>query len=840
MWLAVSLADSGFRSELAGLDGPGQLVSLLGGPGHLGSLLGAGVEAGAVVLAAVLTSHLYRRAFLVLNLLLTAALTLAVICVLQLVKETWVNVDALTTALRFVGVLIVGGARVGVSVVSVEVVPTTARASAVGLCAAHAAVGEILTPLLAIVAELTYPSVPWLAAAAGCLVAALLALLLPETAGTTLPDVVDEAEVVGLCYRGDVLKNCDFGYGRSPYWVEVDGLIVSRSVSEVGLDDDDKFKSLDRNLDTQLAPKASEQGHKVLNKLGQGAGPSQLMVMPHVQTRRREVNTMFSQSSGSLVSSCSHCSLVSLVDVSKVNGNNSDTTDSNYSGGQDETRGLAPGCVKKTLQTKENTDNDMKKTEENRNVNDSSHHGDDSTGKTDVTPGEEKSLSDSKTSFEDNNTTLNESSSKVKALGSGPLESDMSISVCSLQFKHIRRPVSPTDRRRGSGLYYSSSSAYAAGGCRTLIQEYMSRNSFRGDVSGSRYSTLYKKGDVGEEDAANTRITTPSSVLKECIRIARNKERMNVMDQLQEEVTEGTKRCFVKPFEHDEHSLSSQTSTMSTGTIEVNDQSFIQNSSLSEAPSFTTNIFNPSSTLEYEAAGGRSAGGGGTAAGGGPERGGPAEGRLEREGAAGGRPERGGPAGGRPERGGPAGGRPAGGRPERGRPAAGGPARRGREVTTHTLRYDTLRTIYDVGVTKIAAMKFGLRPLRQVSTTGVLGAPQTRRKLTEGNLSTHENTSKVTPRHYTAGTGDKNGTDDKDMKDNINDKDNETEGAFIPDPQFTVTTEVDSETLKGGRSNTPEHRNKQDGNTDATNINKGDDTVFRKSITMTDLDETNL
>lgn len=95
------MADSGFRREITGLNEPQtpggddtgvdsgsrhHLVSLLGGPGHLGSLLAAGVEAGAVVFAAVLTTHLYRRAFLVLTLLLSAALSLAVICVLQLVK----------------------------------------------------------------------------------------------------------------------------------------------------------------------------------------------------------------------------------------------------------------------------------------------------------------------------------------------------------------------------------------------------------------------------------------------------------------------------------------------------------------------------------------------------------------------------------------------------------------------------------------------------------------------------------------------------------------------------------------------------------------------------------
>nr|XP_045582517.1 uncharacterized protein LOC123745741 [Procambarus clarkii] len=602
IWLAVSLADSGFRSELAGQDGPGQLMILLGGPGQLGSLLGAGVEAGAVVLAAVLTTQFYRRAFLIFTLILAAALSLAVICVLQLVKESWMDVLALATALRFVGVLIVGGARVGVGVVSVEVAPTTARASAVGLCAAHAALGEILTPLLSIVAELTYPSVPWLTSTAGCLVAALLTLLLPETSGTSLPDIVDEAEVVGLCYEGDILKTCDDGYGKSPYWVKVGGVIVSRSVSEAGLnDDDDRFASLDRNPDSQLVPHVSERATKALKKLDQGAGPSQRMVLPHVQTRRRELSSLFTRSSGSLVSSCSHSSVVSLVDVSKVNGNNSDTTDSNDSENRDGGRKLSPGG--EALQTGQTPEKEATKVEEQRKAKLSPGLNLDS-GKTIVQTKETKDNHGEYSEYSKNSVqeypAVHEGISKMKTHSPGPVESDVSISVCSLQFKHIRRPVSPTDRRRrGSGLCYSSSSVYAAEGQRTVIQEYTSRNSFKGDTSRSRYATLQKVPELEKVNARRT--TTPSSVLKECIRIARNRERLSGLNQLQEEdVGENTS------YSQDTNTNSSQTSVNSTVTSEVTDQSLLRNSPVSNSPSISPNLFSLSSTLEYEAAGGRS------------------------------------------------------------------------------------------------------------------------------------------------------------------------------------------------------------------------------------------
>ena len=85
----MSLADSGFRKDLGGdedVKNPEEWpLTLLGGQGHLGSALGAGVEAGGVVFSAVLTTLLYRRAFLVVTLVLSAALALAVTCVLQLI-----------------------------------------------------------------------------------------------------------------------------------------------------------------------------------------------------------------------------------------------------------------------------------------------------------------------------------------------------------------------------------------------------------------------------------------------------------------------------------------------------------------------------------------------------------------------------------------------------------------------------------------------------------------------------------------------------------------------------------------------------------------------------------
>ncbi|XP_064092671.1 uncharacterized protein LOC135205685 [Macrobrachium nipponense] len=499
-WFAVSMTDSLFRNDLpvfgddeeeaSGAEtelGRGELdkgrrpfqrsTSVLGTRSDLGILLSAGVEGAAVILAAVLTTQLYRRAYLVIHLMLTAAASIVVISVTQLVKESWLDVQALATSLKFVAMLIAGGARVAVGVVSVEIAPTTARASAVGLCAAHAALGELLTPFLVLVAKMSYSSVPWLISAAVCLVAALLALLLPETSGTSLPDVVDEAEVVGLCSRGDVIKACDVGYGRSPYWVEVDGLIVSRSVSEVGTDDSDKFKSLRLNLDSQLVPKESQHGDKKLPRLAHGAGPSQLMVLPHVSDRRSHCSCRHSRSTLSLGSTCSQCSVISLVDVSRVNGNNSDTTDSNDSEGQTEN----VATTSADLHIKSNAFKQAKKDQRTLHTEDSHFSSSSPEVQEERIIPKTKDMTLVCDDILERNVLLTALQGNTSSTPSySAMESDVSVSMCSLQFKHNMGSKISVGRKRKTardGLPSVPKLPLAPQAGRLLLERFMLRSS---------------------------------------------------------------------------------------------------------------------------------------------------------------------------------------------------------------------------------------------------------------------------------------------------------------------------------------------------------------------------
>ena len=311
--------------------------------------------------------------------------------------------------------------------------------------------------------RMTYPSVPWLISAGGCLLAAILALLLPETSGTTLPDVVHEAEVVGLAYNGHVIKSCYTRYGKTPYWTEVDTEASGGTLQE-GCECNSKCRHSRKKSGANLISATEE--HDVQGVRG-GDG------QPH--------------SPASQVSSDSHTSLMSLVDVSRVNGNNSDTSDSSDHVTATVMGGRSLSMEKTTPKTADDSDTRKKikihtlqlqsvLPDISDEINDSSSE-----------------RADERSNFSDQNKNK-ESSLGAMALCDGPEENDFSLSVFSLKFRYIKRPISPTERIR-TDLHSSSSSSSPCTSRprKTLIQEYISHHSFRGEGSNSCSSSQSEK-----------------------------------------------------------------------------------------------------------------------------------------------------------------------------------------------------------------------------------------------------------------------------------------------------------------------------------------------------------
>lgn len=318
---------------------------------------------------------------------------------------------------------------------------------------------------------MTYPSVPWLVSAGSCLLAAALTLLLPETSGTTLPDVVDEAEVVGLAHGGDVFKSCYTRYGRSPYWTELDSEGAEGTLQAPG-EGGGQHRRFDEKSEQSLDFDADVNNSRV---------PRKSHAPPH--------------SLDSHSSSDSLASLMSLVDVSRVNGNNSDTSDSS----DHDSLSAAP---RRRLSIVEKDAKMKNITADYSDFQEALPEG----RKGAVTNSTLSRRRDDATDFNflsDSDPLSGQSDNRevsLEVLCDDAVENDFSLSVFSLKFRHIKRPVSPTDRRTRPDLHYSSSSSSSGDTPKpgkTLVQDYISHHGSSGDGTDSRSNSLSEK-DVTE------------------------------------------------------------------------------------------------------------------------------------------------------------------------------------------------------------------------------------------------------------------------------------------------------------------------------------------------------
>lgn len=308
---------------------------------------------------------------------------------------------------------------------------------------------------------MTYPSVPWLVSALSCLLAAALALLLPETSGTTLPDVVDEAEVVGLARGGDVFKSSYARYGRSPYWTELDNEGVEGTLQ----------RQCERGSQLRSLGEKSEQSLDFDAEVNNSGVSRKSHTPPH--------------SLNSHSSSDSLASLMSLVDVSRVNGNNSDTSDSNEQDSLGASRERRSSAEQDTQINITENHSDFKE----------ALPGSHETVRHSSLPTEKDDATDF-VSTSDNNPLPGQRDENEISLEA--VENDFSMSVFSLKFRHIKRPISPTDRRMRVDLHSSSSSScgYTSKAGKTLVQEYISHHSSSGDATDSGSNSLSEKDAI--------------------------------------------------------------------------------------------------------------------------------------------------------------------------------------------------------------------------------------------------------------------------------------------------------------------------------------------------------
>ena len=202
--------------------------------------------------------------------------------------------DKLAIALALLGKAAVVSCFCTIFIYSSELFPTVIRTFGVGACAFFGRVGSLTAPQILLLGQRLYPDSPelvtFLTFGVLCLVAGMLSLMLPETLNKALPDTVKQADRIGTVREDDPMmtagetethhwqsrkkshggssivsrrklsskrrksskmeEECpdEVGYGKSPEWVEVDGMIVSKGI----------FNSMDRR-------KNSPGGHMTVN-----------------------------------------------------------------------------------------------------------------------------------------------------------------------------------------------------------------------------------------------------------------------------------------------------------------------------------------------------------------------------------------------------------------------------------------------------------------------------------------------------------------------------------------------------------------------------------------------
>lgn len=259
---------------------------------------------------------------------------------------------------------------------------------------------------------------------------------------------MEEAEVVGLAHGGDVFKSCYSKYGRSPYWTEMDNeRTLQRPRERNGLKsfvEEPESLTLEADVTISSVPREDH-------------GPP--------------------RSLASHTSSDSVASLMSLVDVSRVNGNNSDTSDSSD---HDSLGAMRDG--------RSNIDKEAEMNTADHSSIQGAWPKTDEAGRNSLTSEGTENSSDF-VSADDPLSGQNDNRHIIQKdimSSDEAVEKDFSLSVFSLKFRHIRRPVSPTDRVRTDLHYSSSTSSGDTPKSKTLVQEYISHHSSSGGGTDSR------------------------------------------------------------------------------------------------------------------------------------------------------------------------------------------------------------------------------------------------------------------------------------------------------------------------------------------------------------------
>ncbi|KAL2077661.1 hypothetical protein ACEWY4_027165 [Coilia grayii] len=181
MWITITLTYYGLTFNTSNLDGDP----------YLNCLIAAGTEFLAAIVVWITMRFAPRRFTLPFTLLLGGAFMLLI----QFVPE---ELNALTVTLAMIGKLVVTGAFSFVYVYSTELFPTVVRNMGLGVTSMASRIGSTVSPYIAYIG--TYNKVlPYILMGTISLFSGGLSLLLPETKGEKLPELISQVKPLQWC-----------------------------------------------------------------------------------------------------------------------------------------------------------------------------------------------------------------------------------------------------------------------------------------------------------------------------------------------------------------------------------------------------------------------------------------------------------------------------------------------------------------------------------------------------------------------------------------------------------------------------------------------------------------
>ncbi|XP_013396163.1 organic cation transporter protein-like [Lingula anatina] len=165
---------------------------LPGGNDYLNLSLSGLVEFPGFLFCILVMDRIGRRPCLCISMI-----SCGVACIGAAVIPDTAGLDWLSITLSMIGKAFSGACFVLVYNYSAEAFPTVVRNGVIGVCSMIARVGGILAPLVNLTGSYTSKEIPPIVFGVTSLVAGLLALLLPETLGTHMPETLEHGEAFG-------------------------------------------------------------------------------------------------------------------------------------------------------------------------------------------------------------------------------------------------------------------------------------------------------------------------------------------------------------------------------------------------------------------------------------------------------------------------------------------------------------------------------------------------------------------------------------------------------------------------------------------------------------------